>query len=113
MRKGHFPKIFFFPGSRFTIAIALYHPVPLARNTQYYNAGRIGGSVKTGNTWLVPKSAEKPADGRLKSEKNKENSPKENTCNKYNIMVVDDEPDILDLLGKSLNMEGSPARHKS
>ena len=29
--------------------------------------------------------------------------------NEYKIMVVDDEPDILDLLGKSLNMEGFPA----
>lgn len=29
--------------------------------------------------------------------------------NEYKIMVVDDEPDILNLLGKSLNMEGFPA----
>lgn len=51
------------------------------RVLQYCNARRIDGAVKMGNTWLVPKSAKKPADGRLKSEKSKENSPKENTCN--------------------------------
>lgn len=51
------------------------------RVLQYCNAGRIDGAVKMGNTWLIPKSAEKPADGRFKSVKNKENRPKEITCN--------------------------------
>ena len=51
------------------------------RVLQYCNARRIDGAVKMGNTWLIPKSAEKPADGRLKSAKSKENRPKENTCN--------------------------------
>lgn len=31
------------------------------RVLQYYNARRIDGAVKMGNTWLIPKSAEKPA----------------------------------------------------
>lgn len=51
------------------------------RVLQYCNAGRIGGAVKMGNTWLIPKNAKKPADGRFKSVKYKENRPKEITCN--------------------------------
>lgn len=50
------------------------------RVLQYCNARQIDGAVKMGNTWLVPKSAKKPADGRFKSIKNKENRPKEITC---------------------------------
>lgn len=34
------------------------------RVLQYCNAERIKGSVKMGNTWLIPKDAEKPIDGR-------------------------------------------------
>ena len=49
------------------------------RVLQYCNAGRMVGAVKMGNTWLIPKSAKKPADGRFKSVKNKENRPKEIT----------------------------------
>ena len=37
------------------------------RILQYCNAGRIKGAVKMGNTWLIPKNAEKPADERFKS----------------------------------------------
>ena len=51
------------------------------RVLQYCNARRIDGAVKMGNTGLIPKSAEKPADGRFKSVKNQENRPKEITCN--------------------------------
>lgn len=40
------------------------------RVLQYCNEGRIDGAEKMGNTWLVPKGAEKPADGRFKSNKN-------------------------------------------
>lgn len=36
------------------------------RVLQYCNAGRIEGAVKMGNTWLIPKNAEKPTDGRFK-----------------------------------------------
>ncbi len=31
--------------------------------------GRISGIQKTGNTWLIPEYAEKPADARIKSGK--------------------------------------------
>ena len=38
------------------------------RVLQYCNAGRIEGAEKLGNTWLIPKNAEKPVDGRKRSE---------------------------------------------
>ena len=35
------------------------------RMTLYYcTAGRIKGAIKMGNTWLLPKNAEKPIDRR-------------------------------------------------
>jgi len=37
------------------------------RVLQYCNAGRIEGAVKMGNTWLIPKDAEKPNDTRYKN----------------------------------------------
>ena len=38
------------------------------RMINYYCAsGRISGSEKMGTVWLIPKSAEKPADGRKKN----------------------------------------------
>lgn len=40
-----------------------------------------GGAAKMWNTWLIPESAEKPADGRFKSIKSKQNGPKEITYN--------------------------------
>ena len=36
------------------------------RVLQYCNDGRIEGAEKMGNTWLIPKTAEKPADGRYR-----------------------------------------------
>lgn len=39
------------------------------RVLQYCNAGRIKGAVKMGNTWLIPKDAEKPLDTRKKANK--------------------------------------------
>ncbi len=36
------------------------------RVLQYCNDGRIEGAEKMGNTWLIPKNAEKPADKRYK-----------------------------------------------
>jgi excisionase family DNA binding protein len=39
------------------------------RILQYCNAGRIPGAAKMGNTWLIPKDAEKPKDGRRKEAK--------------------------------------------
>ncbi len=32
--------------------------------TYYCEQGRIPGALKKGNLWLIPKDAEKPADGR-------------------------------------------------
>ena len=32
----------------------------------YCSAGRIPGAVKMGTVWLIPKSAQKPKDGRRK-----------------------------------------------
>lgn len=32
----------------------------------YCSAGRIAGAVKMGTIWLIPKSANKPYDGRKK-----------------------------------------------
>jgi len=38
-----------------------------SRMVNYYcSTGRIKGAVKMGNLWLVPITAEKPIDGRLK-----------------------------------------------
>ena len=36
------------------------------RILQYCNDNRIEGAAKMGNTWLIPKNAKKPADGRIK-----------------------------------------------
>lgn len=35
--------------------------------TYYCVAGRVRGATKIGNLWLIPKDAEKPADGRRKT----------------------------------------------
>lgn len=35
----------------------------------YCSAGRIPGAVKMGTVWLIPKSAQKPKDGRRKENK--------------------------------------------
>ena len=37
------------------------------RVLQFCNSGRIEGSKKMENTWLIPKNAEKPVDGRRKA----------------------------------------------
>ena len=36
------------------------------RVLQYCNDGRIEGAEKMGNTWLIPRNAVKPIDGRKK-----------------------------------------------
>jgi len=41
------------------------------RVLQYCNDGRIVGAEKMGNTWLILKSAEKPADRRCKGKAGK------------------------------------------
>ena len=35
------------------------------RVLMFIAAGRINGAVKTGNLWLIPEDAEKPADARV------------------------------------------------
>lgn len=40
--------------------------VPARRVNYYCAAGRIPGAVKMATIWLIPKQAEKPADGRRK-----------------------------------------------
>lgn len=42
------------------------------RILQYCNDGRIQGAVKMGNTWLIPKDAKKPKDGRYKNKESEE-----------------------------------------
>ena len=39
--------------------------------------GRIEGAIKFGNTWAIPKDAEKPKDERIKSGKYRKNKEKE------------------------------------
>ena len=36
------------------------------RRVNYYAGGRIPGAVKMAGVWLIPKTAEKPLDGRTK-----------------------------------------------
>lgn len=43
--------------------------VSIRRVNTLCNEGRIKGAMKFGNTWAVPKNAEKPVDGRVKSGK--------------------------------------------
>lgn len=40
------------------------------RVLQYCTAERIKGAVKMGNTWLIPQTAEKPADVTVKRKRN-------------------------------------------
>ena len=43
--------------------------VSIRRINTLCNEGKIDGAMKFGNTWAIPKAAEKPADGRIKSGK--------------------------------------------
>ena len=44
-----------------------------ARMVNYYcSTGRINGSIKKGNLWLIPTGAAKPIDGRTKEGKENE-----------------------------------------
>ena len=45
--------------------------VSIRRINTLCNGGKIDGAMKFGNTWAIPKEAEKPADGRVKSGKYK------------------------------------------
>ena len=45
------------------------------RMVNYYcSTGRIKGSLKKGNLWLIPSNAEKPVDGRAKENKRKKSN---------------------------------------
>ena len=43
--------------------------VSIRRINALCNEGKIDGAMKFGNTWAIPKDAEKPVDGRVKSGK--------------------------------------------
>ena len=43
--------------------------VSIRRINTLCNEGKIEGAMKFGNTWAIPKEAEKPVDGRVKSGK--------------------------------------------
>ena len=45
--------------------------VSIRRINTLCNEGKIDGAMKFGNTWAIPKDAEKPEDGRVKSGKYK------------------------------------------
>ena len=81
----------------------------IPRRVNYYCAycagGRIPGAVKMATIRLIPKDAEKPVDKRYKNVR-KLVHERIVKMNGYKIMIVDDEPDILDLLEKALNSEG-------
>ena len=47
----------------------------------YCSAGRIAGAEKMGTVWLIPKSAEKPIDGRLKNNKQRGTNDESNIDN--------------------------------
>lgn len=49
-----------------TKEVAIKWNISDRRILQYCNSGRIDGAIKMGNTWLIPRSAEKPPDGRRK-----------------------------------------------
>ena len=47
-----------------TNEVAKEWDITTRRITVLCNEGRIEGAVKMGNTWLIPKDAKKPEDGR-------------------------------------------------
>ena len=49
------------------------------RVTYYCEAERIEGALKKGNLWLVPMDAEKPADGRTKSNRQRREAENDET----------------------------------
>ena len=70
------------------------------RRVNYYcAAGRIPGAVKMAGVWLIPKTAEKPIDGR----QNKEGAE---SMKRYKIMIIEDDPVIQGELQTLLNGNG-------
>ena len=67
------------------------------RRVNYYCAGgRISGAVKMAGVWLIPKTAEKPIDGRTK----------QGRCRKHETMIIEDDPVIQGELQTLLNGNG-------
>ena len=54
-----------------TKEVAVKWKISDIRVLQYCNDGRIDGAEKMGNTWLIPKNAKKPEDGRFKHNSSK------------------------------------------
>ena len=70
------------------------------RRVNYYCAGgRISGAVKMAGVWLIPKTAEKPIDGRTKQEGAE-------SMKRYKIMIIEDDPVIQGELQTLLNGNG-------
>ena len=71
------------------------------RRVNYYCASeRIHGAVKMAGVWLIPKTAEKPVDGRTKTRKGAE------SMKLSKIMIIEDDPVIQGELQTLLNGNG-------
>lgn len=57
---------------KFDFYLSIAHDKGLCALVKRCNDKRIDGAVKMGNTWLIPKDANKPADGRYKMNKEKQ-----------------------------------------
>ena len=74
------------------------------RQINYYcTEDRIHGAVKMSGVWLIPKDAEKPADGRTRQEE------ESRMMQPYKIMVIEDDPIIQEELQTLLNGNGYEA----
>ena len=68
------------------------------RRVNYYCAGgRIPGAVKMAGVWLIPKTAEKPIDGRTKQERSKSMS---------NILLLEDDLSLINGLSFAFKKQG-------
>ena len=72
-----------------------------SRQINYYcTDGRIPGAVKMAGVWLIPKTAEKPIDGRTKQGENY-------AMNK--ILIIDDDRELCALIKRSVQSENIEA----
>ncbi len=84
-----------------TKEVAVKWKISDRRVLQYCNDGRIDGAEKMGNTWLILKMPRSLRMDAFKHNSSKKQKGGYNFVTDYKIMIVDDEPDILDLLEKS------------
>ena len=63
-------------------------------------SGRIGGVERIGSMWLIPKSAEKPLDGRTKAMKNRKGLSR----NKINL----EAEQVIRMVNGTMCIEGMP-----